>query len=169
MIINLRQLHDGQDDVTAQKRIDLNELLTMQHDILHVDEISVRYRIDVSGDKYILRGHGDTVARFACARCLCHFEQQMHIPFEEVFSYNEAVGEEDEDVIILTESVVDLEQHIAENLILGFPFIPLCKEDCLGLCAVCGTDRNIESCNCNTERIDPRFEALRVLLEESES
>lgn len=166
MIINLKQIQGQKGIAEASEHIDLKQLLTQQHDILDVDKIKVHYGIEVSGDKYIVTGHGDTVARFECARCLQHFEQRLHIPFEDVFTYNEAAAEEDDDLILLSEPVVDLRPHIEEHLILGFPFIPLCKEDCQGLCAICGQDKNVELCQCKDERIDPRLEGLRVLLED---
>ena len=34
---------------------------------------------------------------------------------------------------------------------------------CAGLCPNCGVDRNVESCSCETESSDPRWDALREL------
>lgn len=41
----------------------------------------------------------------------------------------------------------------------------LCKEDCKGLCPHCGADRNVTECDCESRQIDPRFAALRALLD----
>jgi uncharacterized protein len=40
---------------------------------------------------------------------------------------------------------------------------PLCREACLGLCPVCGTNRNRDTCSCENEWTDPRLEPLRRL------
>jgi len=40
------------------------------------------------------------------------------------------------------------------------PYIPLCKESCLGLCVTCGVNLNEETCNCKKEIIDPRLADL---------
>jgi uncharacterized protein len=40
---------------------------------------------------------------------------------------------------------------------------PLCRPDCQGLCPVCGKDRNVESCQCQTEWVDPRLSGLKAL------
>jgi uncharacterized protein len=32
--------------------------------------------------------------------------------------------------------------------LLGIPYAPVCREDCLGLCPRCGGDRNHAACNC---------------------
>ena len=33
-----------------------------------------------------------------------------------------------------------------EVLLLELPMAPLCRDDCRGLCPVCGADRNVEIC-----------------------
>ena len=53
--------------------------------------------------------------------------------------------------------------YIREAVLLELPYAPVCREDCKGLCPVCGVDRNRESCSCNTERIDPRLAVLKEL------
>ncbi len=40
---------------------------------------------------------------------------------------------------------------------------PRCKEDCKGLCAVCGEDRNLHECGHKLEFGDPRLAALKSL------
>ena len=42
---------------------------------------------------------------------------------------------------------------------------PLCKEDCKGLCPVCGCDLNTESCSCDTKTVDPRLAVLKNLFD----
>ena len=40
---------------------------------------------------------------------------------------------------------------------------PLCREDCKGLCAQCGTNLNTDTCECAPVWEDPRLAALKVL------
>jgi len=47
--------------------------------------------------------------------------------------------------------VVDFDPEIRDQLILDYPFKPLCREDCKGLCPGCGKDLNLGSCNCNNQ------------------
>jgi uncharacterized protein len=42
------------------------------------------------------------------------------------------------------------------------PFAPLCREDCQGLCAQCGVDKNVTTCTC-VRPADPRFAALAAI------
>ncbi|NIV30868.1 MAG: DUF177 domain-containing protein, partial [Anaerolineae bacterium] len=53
---------------------------------------------------------------------------------------------------------------LREQAWLAIPMKPLCRADCKGLCPQCGATLNLESCACETERIDPRLELLKDLL-----
>jgi uncharacterized protein len=44
------------------------------------------------------------------------------------------------------------------------PTIPVCAEDCQGLCPSCGVNRNESHCDCGNEARDPRWDALRALV-----
>jgi uncharacterized metal-binding protein YceD (DUF177 family) len=69
---------------------------------------------------------------------------------------------DDLDVFPYTGDAIDLEALVREQFVLSVPYAPLCKEDCLGLCPQCGTDRNVAPCDCE-KPIDPRFAALQGL------
>jgi uncharacterized protein len=53
---------------------------------------------------------------------------------------------------------------VRDAVVLEMPFSPLCRPDCLGLCEVCGGDRNLGECP-GHETTDPRWAALEVLLD----
>jgi uncharacterized protein len=50
-----------------------------------------------------------------------------------------------------------------EQFYLSLPMKPLCSEDCQGLCPVCGTNLNRDTCDCRRDWDDPRFAALKNL------
>ncbi len=54
---------------------------------------------------------------------------------------------------------------IEEQVELGLPMKPLCREDCAGLCPQCGQDWNEGRCACVHEKVDPRWAALAMLKE----
>ena len=62
---------------------------------------------------------------------------------------------------------IPLRQLMEEQFYLSLPMKPLCKDDCKGLCANCGTNLNKATCDCNTQWEDPRLAALRDLKKES--
>lgn len=58
---------------------------------------------------------------------------------------------------------IDLSQMIVEQIVLALPMKPLCKPDCRGLCALCGVNRNLLSCDCAPQDTDPRWAPLKTL------
>ena len=65
-------------------------------------------------------------------------------------------------------SELPLGEAMREEILLSQTPFALCKPDCLGLCPVCGTNRNVDQCQCSDESTDPRWDALRALRDERE-
>ena len=59
--------------------------------------------------------------------------------------------------------VIDLEPIVREQLLLALPMNAVCREDCKGLCGQCGQNLNEKQCDCQEQRVDPRFAALKGL------
>jgi uncharacterized protein len=69
----------------------------------------------------------------------------------------------DEDVIVLSDHhELDLERSIREAILLAEPIAPLCREDCPGLCVICGLPLDEGEHLHPDEDIDPRLEALKA-------
>ena len=91
-----------------------------------------------------------------CARCLepatydfdSEVEEYILLPGERDV---EEVEEEDEFIIMGEDHIVDLESILQAAIVLDFPLIPLCKEDCQGLCPQCGANLNEGECSCEPE------------------
>ena len=101
--------------------------------------------------------HGTMV--LACARCLKPFRAEFRVTVRELFTPNATPAD---DEYPLGEGTVDLEPMLRDAVVLGMPFAPLCREDCLGLCERCGGDRNLGECGCPPP-IDPRWAPLAGL------
>jgi uncharacterized protein len=54
-------------------------------------------------------------------------------------------------------------------MFLEVPINPLCKEDCAGLCPVCGENLNENPHDHAEENSDPRLEQLKALLDDEEN
>ena len=62
---------------------------------------------------------------------------------------------------------LDLREALRQYAITNQPMKPLCCQDCLGLCLICGADLNENSCFCQERDVDPRWSPLVNLLEGS--
>jgi uncharacterized protein len=109
--------------------------------------------------------HGRVVGRFTmrCARCLKTFERDFDVALDEL--YVRQLGPED-DYALTPELTLDPEPMLRDAVVLEMPFSPLCRPDCLGLCPICGGDRNLGECP-GHETTDPRWAALEGLLDET--
>ena len=100
-----------------------------------------------------------------CDRCAGEFTRDVEIPINVVL-VTELADEDNEDewVFPLEGDSADLEDIIRTIFVLNLDSKLLCKDDCAGLCCRCGKNLNDGPCNCQKE-LDPRFAALRQLLE----
>jgi uncharacterized protein len=58
---------------------------------------------------------------------------------------------------------MELEDILREQILLLLPMQRICREDCQGICPICGKDRNENPCNCSVAPADDRWRALRNL------
>ena len=91
-----------------------------------------------------------------CARCLKPFERDFDVEMTELVPREP--GPED-DYGFAEDLTLDPEPLVRDAVGLEMPFAPLCRPDCLGLCEICGGDRNLGECP-GHERTDPRWDAL---------
>ena len=110
-------------------------------------------------------------AEIECTRCLQPIEKDFEIPFkasfispEDLTKEKEAeLNESDLDVSVYEDEKIDLTELVREQIILNLPEQIFCREDCKGLCAKCGENRNLIDCKCEEKEIDPRWAALKNL------
>lgn len=83
-----------------------------------------------------------------CDRCLAEFDRDYCFDFEHILVRSLVNGDNDE--YIVTESdKLDMDELAMTDCLLQLPSKMLCKDDCLGLCQICGTDLNQNECDCN--------------------
>lgn len=126
--------------------------------------IQVEGTISNGGDVLLLQAEEKFVCHGTCARCLKDVRMDLSAHVEERY-YPEGTAGLEEDAFTYQFDVVDVTDALRESLLLAIPARVLCKPDCKGICPVCGADRNVTECHCDTRSIDPRLEALKALLE----
>ena len=107
----------------------------------------------------VVRGNLTATWSSACSRCLEPVGGEISVHVDELFETHPLEGE----TYQLDDDAIDLEPMVRDALLLELPLAPLCNADCAGLCATCGTNRNLTRCECVTTEIDPRWAALRSL------
>lgn len=130
-----------------------------------LDPVTVELVVENTGRLFLAHGKVKTRVQLPCSRCLKKFSYPIltDIEMELVHSTKTENISRDEDYVFFTGDIADLSAPVREAIYLAIPIIPLCKEDCRGLCSICGIDKNTGDCTCVNEDIDPRWEKLKNL------
>lgn len=103
-------------------------------------------------------------ARVHCARCGKPLEVDIKFPVMEILVREDAVYADDEDVVTYSGNEIELDEVITNSFLMNVSGKYLCSDDCKGLCPHCGINLNEESCSCQDDIIDPRWEKLAEIM-----
>ncbi|MBI4417285.1 MAG: DUF177 domain-containing protein [Ignavibacteriales bacterium] len=118
----------------------------------------------------LLQAEARAAGEFVCDRCLDQFRMDVTSRHSIVYIQgaeppDDLAEFEEVQYLPLDSNMIDLGEDVRQFLILSLPLKMLCREDCAGLCPVCGTNRNKSSCSCAMDEGDPRWAALKRFLE----
>ena len=118
-----------------------------------------------------IRGHLKVRMRSECDRCL----EPAEFPIDSGFDlfYRPAVRADYEEEVEIDEGAseiafyegdgVQLKDVLREFVLLSMPMQRICREDCRGICPVCGQSRNLVNCECEVKTVDDRWSVLKKL------
>ena len=119
--------------------------------------------------KLAVTGGTKVTLAIPCARCLEPVEHTSELEFDQELdmkvSDDERVKNLDEQSY-LTGYNLDADQLVDNELVMNLPMRVLCKEDCKGICNKCGTNLNIETCDCDTRSLDPRMAVIQDIFKQ---
>ncbi len=131
-----------------------------------ISSCSVVGKISADNDILILTAEVKVDLEMICSRCLDTFIYPIDIDIEERFTTNSK--SEDEEAIVVFDDVLDITEVVETIIISTLPIKRVCKDDCKGLCQECGCNLNFNTCSCNKEDVDIRFEALKGFFDNKE-
>jgi uncharacterized protein len=134
---------------------------------LEVSNLKGTVRITRTPQGLPLQANMQATVKAQCVRCLTDTEQDLHIDFTEMYAFTKNQATESE-LILPEDQYIDLEPLLREYFLLEVPISPLCKEDCKGLCPVCGANMNANEHTHETDEVDSRLSVLKSLLEEDD-
>jgi uncharacterized protein len=144
--------------------------LQFKHDDAVLEEsVAADFVLTHKGQDLRVQGLVRTAIRYQCSRCLkeyrhpletrfdlCYLPQSDWKPDEEIELKYEDMGVGYYDGIAL-----DVDLMVLEQIELSMPMKFVCREECKGLCPLCGADRNDGVCPCKVDETDPRLVVLR--------
>ena len=106
-----------------------------------------------------LSGVGEVSYSVDCNMCLENFTKTLKFKLKDVYYQKEV--EEDSDSYVFTGHKIDIDRAVFDTLVLNLPMKPVCKDECKGLCPICGKNRNEVSCECDNSVGDERLSILK--------
>ena len=116
--------------------------------------------VDRTTAGYSLRLRFDAALSGPCMRCLEDAAHVVHVDAREV---DQPGGGEDLRSPYLEEGRLDLTAWARDVLALALPTQIVCRDDCRGLCSLCGANLNEDPEHAHEAEPDPRWAALREL------
>lgn len=170
--IDIEKLRDG-----AKIELEVNESpealdLAELPGVTFERNVSGHLTYSMSGQDIFIRGQLQSRACTECVRCLEPACYDMDVPISLNFlgkaSDEDAkafdVEIEDLDVDYYSGEHLDPLPQIRDLLLLEIPDLPVCSEECKGLCAQCGANLNREACQCETQELEPEVDPWKMKL-----
>ncbi len=95
-----------------------------------------------------------------CDRCLDEVPWECEVEIEKDYDKSDYDDEWNQEGFI-QKNELDLERLIVSELLPKIPMKVLCKDDCKGICPVCGANQNKVKCGCDQSVPDPRMSAIQ--------
>ena len=138
-----------------------------------VDPLVATLKLVRTKSGVLLTLDGSTSLRVPCSRCLDPVVVPVTLKFEEEFlqTVDVATGfplgpsEDDPSLLIDRHHDLHLADIIREYLLMAVPMYSLCREDCRGLCQICGHNLNQGPCGHSGRPSDDRWSSLKSLLD----
>ena len=130
-----------------------------------VEPVRIEGTLKNEDDVFVLDAKGVTTALMECSSCLAPVRKELSFEIKERFAHT---GRDDEETETFTGDQIDLADYVKRGIIGELPMRVECREDCKGLCPICGKDLNDGDCGCDRTIRDPRFESLRALFNDDE-
>ena len=162
--INISKLSDG----IHEYRFDA-EPSKLELDERFKNPLTVEVRLDKNLKQIFLQAKVTVLLASVCDRCLDEASMQMDERYAMVYIQSDRstvdVKEEEEIQVLSSDTnYIDMDEDIRQYIELAIPKKMLCKEECLGICPICGGNKNLKPCDCSVQIPDSRWEELKKLI-----
>jgi len=133
-----------------------------------LDDVSLT--VEKDGEAVLVSGQFTARVPQLCGRCLEPYAVTVEpgvdtrfVPSPQRRAEEVELGADDLETDVYDNGVVDLSALLETETTLLLPMKPLCREECRGLCPICGGNRNVTTCQCAVSVDDPRWAPLKSL------
>jgi len=133
--------------------------LGVEHERLTGD-IVVAIVLESMNDGIVVKGAVQAPWGSPCRRCLKALTDVATVGVDELYQ----IELTDEEAYPIENGQLDLTPMVRELALIELDAEQVCKTECAGLCPICGINRNVSSCECDTTVTDHRWSALDGLV-----
>lgn len=126
----------------------------------------------------LINGTVELEVMIPCARCLADVRTPVHFDIKKQLRVADGsapkgenaakasdscmlLDDEMEETDYMTGFELDADRLIYDEILVNWPMKVLCKDDCKGICRVCGMNLNKGACSCQRTEPDPRMAAIQ--------
>jgi uncharacterized protein len=160
----LRLRPGEQHDETVELALEPLELGGQEYAPVPAD-VPARLRVTKATTGTVLELSFELELHGPCFRCLTDTSLALSLDLREYHAADRDAPEEERSDYV-TDDRVDLSTWARDAVALALPDKILCRQDCAGLCPVCGKDLNAEPHEHEEDAGDPRWAALENLREQ---
>lgn len=168
MKINIKSLSEGAQ--FFEFRMDVGESGFESED-LDVKVIDVKSTVSRNERNVYVCSRVSAEVGFVCDSCLTEFVDTLEDQFSIYYTPDEESAASDDERVIQSLKhgavEIDLSAGVRESILLSIPMKVVCSPGCKGLCSHCGANLNDGPCPCGQKTIDPRWEALKGLVDKA--
>ncbi|MCI5872810.1 MAG: DUF177 domain-containing protein [Clostridiales bacterium] len=165
MLIDISEIVSCENkEITKEVSIELNSFISKLGEFPITKKAPIDIRIANRENKRLLiQGDVDLTVSIPCSRCLEDVPTDIHFSVDKELELNgsEVNDEEMEVTDYLIGLNLDIDKLIYGEILVNWPMKVLCKEDCKGICKVCGMNLNKGNCDCQRTELDPRMAAIQ--------
>ena len=151
-------------ELTQQADLSLEVFHSRMGDFPIISKAPVELRVrNEENATVFITGMVDIEVIIPCARCLEDVRTPIHFEIDKKLRIEEEglVDEEMEEPDYLIGFELDVEKLVYAEILVNWPMKVLCKDDCEGICKVCGMNLNKGACSCQKTELDPRMAAIQ--------
>jgi len=165
MLVNLSDVLTSEGkQLSMDIPLEMTEFVSSHESFEIVEKSPVHLQLtNIEKEKARIEGSVTLTFRTACDRCLAEVPTRMELQFDRVVASPEVSEEDDklDDLSFMEGYQLNVETFVYNEMIGNWPAKILCKEDCKGLCPVCGQNLNVKDCGCDTFVPDPRMAVIQ--------
>lgn len=134
---------------------------TLRYEAMNFIEVEAQGKLMRTDRTVLAQADVKALAESQCARCLKHADIKLDLNFAEEFLptsidliarrhiwHDDAYQDTDEALTISESNILDMSVALSQSLAASMPMMPLCRNNCKGLCQQCSQNLNIATCEC---------------------